>query len=633
MKSVTLTSIAALTLPFLAANGWAYNEAPMLKQLVEAGQLPPVEERLPKNPRVIPVYDSIGTYGGVMKRAFKGPSDRWGPTKLMEERVVETYMDGDKNLSLVPGWVGEYSVSEDARDFTFTIREGLRWSDGAPVTTRDVRFWYEDVFLNEDLMPSIKALYTSNGVPMKLSFADDYTFTVSFEKPYPLFLTVLAKESTGRPGLDRPGFIEPFHYLKDYHPAYADPTKLEAAIAKYGAKKWTDLWDSKGQIQAWWFNPDMPVLTAWRVKTPPPSDTVVMERNPYYYGVDAEGNQLPYIDQIEHRLFQDPQAINFMAIQGEIDLQNRHINVADFTLLKENESKGDYTIEKWTKALTWSIIPNLNSKDKVKQALFEDIRFREALNISVDRETVNELAFSGLGEARQASPISGSPFYDEEAEARWTEYDPDKAAELLDAIGLTEQDGDGYRLMSDGRRLSLVLETRWDIQGELLEVVRTYWQDVGIEVLVRIIDRTLYQQHVDTADFDMVLDTFDRSSVITADPLRFLGRYGFAQSYFNWWSTNGKSGEEPPKDHPIRDVWKAWEGAQTAHSLEEANAYAQQMVTLHKQYGWHVGLVGETPAVYVRKNSLKNFPAGFVHDDALRGVGLAYPQQLYFSQD
>ncbi|SFK61201.1 peptide/nickel transport system substrate-binding protein, partial [Pseudovibrio ascidiaceicola] len=115
MKSVTLTSIAALTLPFLAANGWAYNEAPMLKQLVEAGQLPPVEERLPKNPRVIPVYDSIGTYGGVMKRAFKGPSDRWGPTKLMEERVVETYMDGDKNLSLVPGWVGEYSVSEDAR--------------------------------------------------------------------------------------------------------------------------------------------------------------------------------------------------------------------------------------------------------------------------------------------------------------------------------------------------------------------------------------------------------------------------------------------------------------------------------------------------------------------------------------
>ncbi|KZL23800.1 hypothetical protein [Pseudovibrio sp. Ad37] len=122
----------------------------------------------------------------------------------------------------------------------------------------------------------------------------------------------------------------------------------------------------------------------------------------------------------------------------------------------------------------------------------------------------------------------------------------------------------------DGRRLSLVLETRWDIQGELLEVVRTYWQNVGIEVLVRIIDRTLYQQHVDTADFDLVLDMFDRSSVITAGPLRFLGRYGFAPSYFNWWSTNGKAGEEPPKDHLIREVWKAWESAQTAHNLEEA---------------------------------------------------------------
>jgi peptide/nickel transport system substrate-binding protein len=321
-----------------------------------------------------------------------------------------------------------------------------------------------------------------------------------------------------------------------------------------------------------------------------------------------------------------------MAIQGEIDLQNRHINVADFTLLKENESKGDYTIEKWTKALTWSIMPNLNSSDATKQALFEDIRFREALNISVDRETINELAFSGLGEARQASPISGSPFYDETAESRWTQYDPERATELLDEIGLTERDSAGFRLMPDGRRLSLVLETRWDIQGELLEVVRTYWQDMGIEVLVRIIDRTLFQQHVETADFDMILDTFDRSSVITADPVRFLGRGGFAQNYFNWWYSNGKSGEEPPKDHAIRDVWAAWDSAQTATSLEEANAYAKQMVDVHTKNVWHIGLVGETPAIYVRKNNLKNFPAGFVHDDALRGVGLAYPQQLYFEK-
>ncbi|MES0884555.1 ABC transporter substrate-binding protein [Roseibium sp. SCP14] len=633
MRKVAFTSLTALTASLMASAALAYTEAPMLAEQVKAGTLPSVDERLPENPRVIPVYGEIGQYGGTWSRAFKGPSDRWGPTKLMEERVVESYMDDEQQISLVPGWVGDYSVSDDAREFTFKIRKGLKWSDGAPVTTRDIRFWYEDVFLNEELTPSIKALYTSDGKPMELSFEDDYTFKVSFAKPYPLFLTILAKESTGRPGLDRPGFIEPFHYLKDYHPKYAEEAKLKAAIEEHGAKSWTDLWDSKGQIQAWWFNPDMPVLTAWRVVTPPPAEIVVMERNPYYYGVDPEGNQLPYIDRIEHRLFQDPESLNLMAIQGEIDLQNRHLNVADFTLFKENEDKGGYVLDTWTKALTWTLMPNLNVKDDVLRDLYEDKRFREALNIAVDRETINELAFSGLGEARQASPVSGSPFFDEEAETRWTQYDPDRANALLDEIGLDKRDGDGFRLRPDGERLSIVVETRWDTQSETLELVRTFWEDVGVEAIIRIIDRTLFTQHVETSEYDMVLDTFDRASMITADPARFLGRYGFAHGYYNWWDSRGETGFEPPEDHPIRDLWKAWEAAQGASSLEEANKFAQEMVSIHKENGWQIGLVGEPPAIYVRNTDLKNFPTGFIHDDALRGIGLAYPQQLYFSQD
>jgi len=303
MKLTTGTYSLALSLCLIGSASFALEEAPMLAEQVAAGNLPPVEERLPAEPRIIETFGEIGQYGGTWRRAFSGPSDRWGPTKLMEERVVETVMDADQNVSIVPGWVGAYEANDDASEYTFTIREGLRWSDGTPVTTRDVQFWYEDVFLNEDLMPSISTLYTSGGEPMVLTFMDDYTFKVSFQNPYPLFLTILAKESTGRPGLDRPGFIEPFHYLKDFHPNYADNAKLKETIDRFGVNAWTDLWDSRGQIQAWWFNPDMPVLTAWRVETPPPAETVVMVRNPYYYGVDAEGNQLPYIDRITHRLF------------------------------------------------------------------------------------------------------------------------------------------------------------------------------------------------------------------------------------------------------------------------------------------------------------------------------------------
>lgn len=633
MHKSRLLSMTAMAAALMAQTAFAYDQAPMLDAQVAAGTLPPVDERLPENPRVISTFDSIGTYGGTWNRAFKGPSDRWGPTKLMEERVLRAVMDADQNVSYEPGWVESYEANADSSVFTFRLRDGQRWSDGAPVTTRDVQFWYEDVFLNTDLMPSIPALYTAGGEPMKLDIVDDTTFTVTFAQSYPLFLTVLAKESTGKPGLDRPGFIEPFHYMKEFHPNYADADKLSQVMDANGAEKWTDLWGDKGRIQAWWFNPDMPVLTAWRVITPPPADTVVMERNPFYYGVDADGNQLPYIDRIEHKLFQDNEALNLMVVQGEIDLQSRHLSPVDFTLFKENEAAGDYQVVTWTKASTWTIYPNLNTPDEGLRALFEDIRMREALSVAIDRETINELAFSGLGEPRQAGPVTGSPFFDAELEAKWVGWDPDRADALLDEMGLSERDSDGFRKRPNGDRLTIVVETRHAAMLPMLELVQANWAEVGVEALIRNLDRTLVTQHVETGEFEMLLDNFDRSSIITADPVRFLGRYGHAHNYFKWWSSGGESGVEPPADHAIRAIWSTWEEAQSASTLAEANAKAQDMVSLFRDEGWTIGLIGETPAMYVRANNMKNFPAGMIDDDALRGIGLAQAQQFYFAQD
>lgn len=625
MLAAAMAMLAATVAP--AAGETTYSEAPMLAELVEAGKLPPVAERLPETPRVIPVFDEIGSYGGAMRRAFKGPSDRWGPTKMMEERVVEFHMTPDREVSLVPGFVETYEVSPDSSTYTFTLRKGLRWSDGHPVTTRDVRFWYEDVFLNADLTPNIGELYKSGGEPMTVEIVDEQTFTVSFAKPYPLFLNVLAKESTGRPGLDRPGFVEPFHYLKDYHPNHASAEALQAAMDEHNAAAWTDLWDDRGAIQSWWLNPDMPVLTAWRIAVPPPADVVVMERNPFYYGVDAEGNQLPYIDRIEHRLFEDRESLNLMIIQGEIDMQARHINPGDFTLFKENEANGDYTVSPWVDARTWTLIPNLNVEDDTLRGLFEDARFREAVNVAIDRVAINELVHAGLGEPRQAGPVSGSPNFDPALETLWTEYDPDRANALLDEIGLTARDGDGFRLRPDGRRLAIVLDTRWDDQS--LELVRQFWEDVGIEALVRLIDRTLYTERMTTAAFEMRYASFDRSSIVSADPRLLLGWNTFGAKYYEWWNSGGAKGTEPPAGHAIRDVWSAWEAATTAATYDEAVARVQDIITVHRENGWLVGLVGETPAVFIVSNRIGNFPPGLVNDDVLRGQGIGYPQQMF----
>ena len=217
---ITRLAVAALSVTALAGSAWAFQEAPMLTEMVEAGTLPPVDERLPANPTVVNAL-SVGEYGGVWRRAFNGPGDRWGPTKLMEERVLKWAADENGGAVLMPGYIESYSVNEDSTAFTFTLLEGLKWSDGVPVTTEDVRFWYEDIFLNTAIVPNIDATFAPGGKPMEVEIADERTFTVKFSQPYVYFLQILAKDSTGEPSLDRPSFLFPKHYLSQFNNKYA----------------------------------------------------------------------------------------------------------------------------------------------------------------------------------------------------------------------------------------------------------------------------------------------------------------------------------------------------------------------------------------------------------------------------
>jgi peptide/nickel transport system substrate-binding protein len=609
----------------------SYNEAPMLARLVAAGELPPVEERLPKNPRVLPVYDEIGEYGGTWRRAYNGIGDRWGVVKVAEERIIEWYMPDPDTLKIVANWCDEYEMSPDATEFTFHIREGLKWSDGVEVTTEDVLFWYEDVFLFEGMGMSPQSYLTSAGEPLQIEVVDDYTFIVKFVKPYPLFPHILAKESTGPPGLQRDSFLLPKHYLMNYHPNYVSEEELDKAVAEYEVEVWQDLWHY-GPIQNWFLNPDLPVISAWKIKVPPPADRIVLERNPYYWAVDSEGNQLPYIDEITHDFFEDPETVALWALQGNIDMQGRHISGADYTLYKENEEAGDYHVVTWRDASTGALYPNLNCPDEMLAELFDDVRFRHALSIGINREEINLIAYAGLGEPRQASPVSGSPYFDAEFETKWTEYNPDTANQLLDEMGLTERDADGFRLRPDGERLSIVLTYYQADADSQLEVVKIYWADLGIELLLRRVERSLYSELTDAGDIQIGYFSFDRSSVVSADPRRYLGNLAdgpWAPLYGQWYETGGESGVEPPADHPIRDAWAAWEKAQTAPTIEEALAYMQEMISVHKENVWVIGIVGEAPTLNIVKNNFRNVPDNLISDDALRGPGIGQPAQFF----
>jgi peptide/nickel transport system substrate-binding protein len=636
MNTILRMSAGRLAAAFLVTTTFgsaalAFQESPMLTELVTAGQLPPVAERLPANPTVVESLE-VGQYGGTWHRAFKGPGDRWGPTKLMEERVLKFTATPDGSVELTPTYIESYSVNDTSTEFTFTLLEDLKWSDGHPVTTADVKFWYEDIFLNKDLTPNFETFLAPGGKPLTVEIADERTFTVKFEEPYVYFLTILAQDSTAGPSLDRPSFVAPAHYLAKYNSHYASAEELAALAAEHNVEKWTDLWGSSGNITAWWSNEDLPVITAWKVQGTNTGDKVTMVRNPYYWAVDQDGNQLPYIDTIEHRLFEAQDAFNLMIVQGQIDMQMRYVTANDFTFYKENEEKGGYAVRSATSANVWSLVPNLTVQDEGLRALYENADVRQALSVAIDRETINELAFSGLGEARTASPISGSPYYNAELETHWTEYDPDAANALLDAAGLTERDGDGFRLRPDGKRFTIVVENNNNAYSNVLELVADNYRDIGVELLARLIDRTQWDDNRKNNTFQMQLIPFDRLSIVPADPRIMMGSDFFANEYFTWYRTGGASGIEPPADHAIRNVWANWDRAASAGSIEEADAAANDMIAEFVRNGWVIGLVGEVATPVIVNNSFHNLLDGFFEDNITRGIGVTRTQQMWIGQ-
>ena len=653
LKAMAAGSVAAAAVNILplsgtvAAQDMTYSEAPMLADLVASGDLPPVAERIPKNPRVITPYDEIGEYGGTWHRAFKGLSDRWGPNKLQEEMIVEWYAPDPDTLGLEANYVSDWSQNDDATEFSFTLRDGLHWSDGAPFTTDDVQFAYELMTSDPPLL-NPPAHLVIDGELMGLEIVDDLTWKISFKGPNPLLPITFARTSAG--GVSGgPIMGAPRHYLEKFigNADTADQDAINAALDANGLDSWEQLWfyqapgDIQGPIPFWFRNPDMPAINAWRSTNTPLDDPYMMERNPFYHAVDTEGNQLPYIDKIQHNLFDQTETLNLWIAQGQIDMQMRHLSAADYTFYKENEEAGGYKIINWKAAWTHAFHPNVSHPDPAISALLDQSDFREALSISINRQDMNDLIYNGLNEPRQASPVSGSPQFDPDFETRWIEYDPDKANQLLDGLGLTERDANGYRMNADGTPLALTIT--WSDAGfsgsqDEVNQVLQYWQAIGLNVNQELVERSLYEQRCQEGTVQIGVWSVDRSAVVMADPTRYLGEVSdgpWGINYARWLQAN-LYGEtvvgnqiEPPADHPIRDILDLWQKTKVEPDETQRNAYFKQLLDIHKEHPYQIGTVGEDPVPVVVKNNFFNIDAGFIYDDPLRSQGLIMPAQLF----
>ena len=600
------------------------SEAPQLTELVERGELPPVEERLPREPVVVEPVEEVGQYGGAWHRAAIGINDCGIiDTRLTGEGLVRTSPDGTRVL---PNIAKDWEISDNGQEYTFYLRNGMKWSDGMPFAADDILFWYEDIILNEELTPITPSWLTVEGKPVVVEKVDDYIVKFRFAKPNGIFLWQLCYD-----GIYSKPFA-PAHYLKQFHPNYVAQEELNKEAKEAGFDFWYQLFSNKNS----WQNPDKPVLWAWKVNQVT-SSRVICERNPYYWKVDTTGNQLPYIDEVVLDIIQDTEMVNMKALAGEIDMQLRHISLSDYTLFMENKEKGNYKVLMWDTAVGADpmVYVNQTVEDHVLRALFQDVRFRRALSLAINREEVNELFYFSLGKPRQASLISQSPYYDPEWEIAYTEYDPERANKLLDEMGLTQRDREGYRLRPDGETLAMTMEYctfPGATTSDVMNLISKYWEEIGIKIATKLIDRTLWETRKTANQIEASAWCLDKC----VNPLLNIAWFvlntpqQWAPAWGTWFGTGGKSGIEPPEE--IKKTVDLWEKAKATTNSILRDQYLKEIFEIHKRNIWMIGTVGELPQPVIVKNNFKNVPEKLISDDSLFSPANAHPEQFFIKK-
>ena len=620
-----------------------FNEAPMLAQLVQAGQLPPVDQRLPSDPMVLQPLRDIGQYGGTWRRAFTGPADGENMNRIMStDKLIFVDYTGVK---IVPSLASAWNVSEDGKTITVTLRKGAKWSDGQPFNADDMVFWYQDLYSNKDLVPSGTPEFSVNGKPGTLEKIDDYTAAFKFEDAYPLFVDMLSGFTTIGAGFSLgstqngpfQGGYAPAHYLKQFHPKYTQQAQLDQAVAAAGLNTWVELIKLKQNYQ---LNPECPVMTPWRTVTPITTASWTLERNPYFWGVDTQGNQLPYIDKVSLTLVESLEVANLKAMAGELDEQTRHMDLTKLPAFLDNQPKGDYTVRLDPQAETaqTSLQVNLSYRDDPEVAKWLTNKdFRRALSLGIDRDQLNEAFFLGTGTPGSVAPASDAPDSPgPEWRTMWSTHDPQKANAMLDQIGLDKKDSDGYRLRTDGQgRLRIQITTvaasmlPW---GQQMEMITQQWKAIGIQGDIKDTERSLAvttaqnnQHHIyvwGAGTEDLFLFPRHEMPVEPTEP--FTGPL-----YAQWYATNGASGEKPTDP----DLLKALELLRSAAALQPDARLevAKQIRQLIVDNQWVIGTVGMVPNVRIIRSNMKNEPERISWRSRCRTPGATHPSTYYLT--
>ena len=625
----------------------AFQEAPELAALVKGGKLPAVKDRLPSEPMVLKPLSEVGKYGGTWRRGFLGPGDWENGNRLnASDKLLFWDPTGTK---IVPSVAKSWEQSADGKIIRVNLRKGMRWSDGAPFSADDFVFWFEDLYSNKDIVSAPIADMSPGGKPGKVVKIDDTTVEFQFENPHFLFIDFLAGDTLIGGGQSvrqsqgtTYGAYAPKHYLKQFLPKYSSEQAVNDKAKAEGFENWVKMLHFK---KDWTLNTALPTIGPWKTTNPINTPTWVLERNPYYWAVDTAGNQLPYIDKVVLTLAEDSEVINLRAIGGNYDMQERHISLSKLPVVLDNQQKGGYTVH-LDLALHGSdttLFINQSYKADAEIAKWlTNADFRRALSMGIDRKQLNETFWLGIGTPGSVAPSVQMPQSPgKEFRDKWSTLDIAKANQLLDSIGLTKKDAEGYRVRTDnGERLRIQIQAvkallPWPQQGEM---IAEQWRKIGIQADVREMERTLATTRTRNNEHQIMIWTNGGTELLYLFPRHALPvdptEAYVGPEFANWFASNGAQGRAPTDPNLLKAL-DLFRSASAEKSEAGRDKIAQDIWKILVDQQYMIGTVGESPAqfgVRIVSNKLGNIPSRSCIAQHCRTPASSHPEMWYFKQ-
>ena len=580
----------------------------------------------PDEPRVIAGIE-VGKPGGDLRMLIGRERD----TRFFNTYGYSHLVSYTPELELVPDILAGFEV-EEGRVFTLRLRKGHKWSDGAPFTAEDIRFFWDDVENNDDLTfsgPDIRLLV--DGEKPLVEMLDELTIRWTWSKPNRFFLPALA-------AANQLFVYRPAHYLKRFHQKYADPEQLKQEIAANGARDWIQLFLRKDRLNDF-DDPDMPTLQPWRLVTRPPSTRFVAERNPYFHRVDETGQQLPYLDRFVLDIV-DSKLVPLKTGAGETDLQSRYLVFKDYTFLRESEARNGLATLLWPEARSshLALYPNLNATDEVWRGLFRKLEFRKALALAIDRDSISQFLYAGLATPANNTILPESPLWEEGLGAECVAFDPDQANQILDELGLDKRNDAGIRLLPDGRPMELVVENSGEDneQADMLELIADQWLQIGFKISSKPSDRQIMRQRVYAGSALMSMFFGIDNGVPTASmpPKDFAPTSQGDQLQWPSWGqhyeTKGEAGEPPdlPEAKQLMDLYQEWITA----SEERQEEIWREMLKIYAGQCFTIGLVSNVMQPIAARANLKNLPKEALYNFEPHGqFGIYLPDTFWYA--